>query len=73
MGTTRIAYRVPTTAHSVILYVRWALDGQIVEAIPVPANGRYHDLKLSACPAGMYLYSLVVDGVPSLTRRLVVQ
>ncbi len=72
-GTTRIAYRVPTTAHEATLFVRRAMDGKIVVAVPVSTNGRYHDLKLAAYPADLYLYSLVVDGVPSLTRRLVIQ
>ncbi len=72
-GATRIAYRVSATTQHVTLFVRRALDGAILATIPLAPGGRYHDLKLAAYPAGLYLYSLAVDGVPSLTRRLVVQ
>ncbi|WP_210514647.1 hypothetical protein [Hymenobacter terricola] len=72
-GTTRFSYTVPSTVHQATLRIYRALDGQLAATIPPSPGNQYGDLSLGAYPAGIYFCSLIVDGWPLVTRRLVVQ
>ncbi|WP_210514765.1 hypothetical protein [Hymenobacter terricola] len=72
-GTASIAYHVPKGAQTASLLVRRGLDGRLMTSLPVGVAASHCEMKLAGYPAGTYFYTLVVDGLPVATRRLVVE
>ncbi len=72
-GSTTIAYQLPAGAQKAVLLMRRAWDGQVVATLPLDTKVQQQEVNLTAYPAGTYFYTLVVDGTPAATRRLVVQ
>ncbi|WP_196292977.1 hypothetical protein [Hymenobacter ruricola] len=72
-GSTKILYRVPNDCHKATLLVRRAMDGQVLETLPLDVKAQSSVLRLESYSAGTYFYTLLVDGSPVATRRLVVE
>ena len=72
-GATRIDYALAAGAQEAKLLVRRALDGRIVATVPLNTAEKSQVLDLDAYPSGTYFYTLLVDGTPAATRRLVVE
>lgn len=72
-GTTTIAYQVPAASRQATLLLRRALDGQSIGTLSLNVRAKSYELNANAYPGGMYYYTLVVDGVPTATRRLVIK
>jgi hypothetical protein len=72
-AASRIGYQLPAQTKHAELLIRRALDGQLVDKRSVSMETPYIDLALKGYPAGTYFYTLVADGVPLATKRLVVE
>lgn len=72
-GVVSIPYQLPKQAQSAALIIRRALDAQLIETLAVELDKQQIDLSTSHLPVGLYFYTLVVDGLPTATRRMVVQ
>ena len=71
-GETTISLYIPEGSKAVRLSIT-RLDGRIVESIAIHTTGAYtHTVLASSLAAGIYQYSLVVDGQPIATKRMVV-
>ena len=68
-----IDYQLPAQTQHAELLIRRALDGQLVEKRSLSTESTRFTLSLKAYPAGTYFYTLVADGVPLATKRLVVE
>lgn len=69
---TRIAIEVPEKSRHAYLEI-YTLDGRILEKIPVKAGSQEITLTRKQFPAaGMYLYTLMLDGAQSQMKKLVV-
>ena len=68
---TTIAYEIPTTASRATLYI-YDMNGTQIKSIPIQDFGHNSvTLQGNSMKAGMYLYSLVVDGVVIDTKRMI--
>ncbi len=68
---TVIEYYVPTTAKSASLYI-FTLGGEMLQSMTVADFGRGHvTISGNTLPAGMYVYSLVVDGQIVDTKQMI--
>ncbi|MDO7850362.1 hypothetical protein [Hymenobacter convexus] len=72
-GSTTIAYRLPKGAQSATLLVRRALDARVVETLSLDTSRQELRPDATRYPAGTYFYTLLVDGAPIATHRLVVE
>ena len=55
------------------LLIRRATDGYEMGRLPLQAGATSKEADLRGYPAGVYFYTLLADGVPAATRRLVVR
>ncbi len=71
--TTTIQYAVPEESSTAELVI-YNLDGTQIRSIPLArgTNGSI-DIKSSSLAAGVYLYSLVIDGEKTETKKMVVE
>lgn len=68
---TTIQYHVPTSVSNAMIYI-FNLNGLLVRSIPIDAFGDGSiTIDGSTLAAGMYVYSLVVDGVVSDSKRMI--
>jgi hypothetical protein len=68
---TIIEYYVPVDAHSASLYV-FTLSGELLQSLPIGSFGHGSvTISGSTLQAGMYVYSLVVDGQMVDTKRMI--
>ena len=68
---TEIEFYVPTDAKSAILYV-FNLTGEMLQSLPIRSLGHgIVTISGSTLQAGMYVYSLVVDGQMVDTKRMI--
>jgi hypothetical protein len=72
-GYTTFRYQVPATAQQAEIVIRRATDGYELKRVPLLLKASQQETNLLAFPAGVYFYSLLVDGVPAATRRLEVR
>lgn len=72
-GTTNVPYYVPKGTQKAALLLRRAVDGQLVATLPLNVAAKQCELTLHNYSAGTYFYTLVVDGLPGGTRRLVIE
>ena len=71
-GSTVITLSVPKKAKQAAIYI-YDLSGKQVESVPVEERGKTNiTFYASNLSAGMYIYSLVVDGQVKVTRRMMV-
>ena len=68
-----ISYHLPANTQAATLVIRRMLDSKTVATVPLAVNAHEQTLQVSGYSAGLYLYTLTVDGVPAATRRLIVQ
>lgn len=66
-------YQLPASLEQAELLVRRAADGYEAGRLPLQTGATYKEADLQGYPAGVYFYTLLVDGVPAVTRRLVVR
>ena len=68
-----IALNIPQSAKSAAIYV-YDLSGKQVSNVPVQERGETNvTMYASQLSAGMFIYSLVVDGKVCVTRRMIVE
>lgn len=67
----RFSYRINNSYTDAFVEVR-SLTGAVVDQIEISGTQGVAELNLEAFHSGAYFYSLVVDGVPSITQRLIV-
>ncbi len=71
-GSTVITLSVPKKAKQAAIYI-YDLSGKQVESAPVEERGKTDiTVYASGLSAGMYIYTLVVDGQVKVTRRMMV-
>ncbi len=71
-GSTVITLSVPKKAKQAAIFI-YDLSGKQVESVPVEERGKTNiTFYASNLSAGMYIYSLVVDGQMKVTRRMMV-
>jgi hypothetical protein len=71
-GETSIRLYIPEGSKEAKLSIA-RIDGRLVEAIGIAASGIYlHTVTAGRLAAGVYVYSLVVDGQMVGARRMVV-
>ncbi len=72
-GSTVLAYVLPAAAQQARLVIRRGLDGVEMEQVALSAKVTQHTLDLRAYKPGLYFYTLLVDGVPVQTKRMLVE
>ena len=72
-GQTTFYYHLPAKTRQAELLIRRATDGYEVGRVPVNPAASQQEANVRAYPAGLYFYTLLADGVPVATKRLVVQ
>jgi hypothetical protein len=72
-GVTTFQYQLPSAAQQAELLLRRATDGVEMGRLRLAPKATHYEADLRNYPAGVYFYTLVVEGVPTLTRRLIVQ
>ena len=71
-GSTVVALSVPETTKSAAIYI-YDLSGKQLQKVDVTERGETNiTLYASGLSAGMYVYTLVVDGQVKVTRRMMV-
>ena len=73
MGSTRFDLQLPTAKHDAILFIQHGLDGRPVAELPLKPTAAYLDIDLRGYVPGTYFCTLVVDGVPVQTKRMLVE
>lgn len=73
VGSTRFDLLLPTTAHNVALLVQYGLDGRKMAKLPLKPTATYLDVDLRGYAPGTYFCTLVVDGMPVQTKRMLVE
>lgn len=73
VGSTRFDLRLPRTAHGAALLIRHGLDGRPVAELPFKPTATYLDVDLRGYTPGTYFCTLVVDGMPVQTKRMLVE
>ncbi|MEM1120831.1 MAG: T9SS type A sorting domain-containing protein, partial [Bacteroidota bacterium] len=72
-GSTTIRYRIPQKIRSATLHVT-NNAGQLLRTIPVQARGLGQTiLKTETLSNGVYYYTLMLEGLPIATKKMVVQ
>ena len=71
--STVIALNIPEKAQAASIFI-YDMSGKLVQSLPVTERGET-DITVYArdLTAGMYIYTLVVDGKVSVTRRMIVE
>ena len=70
--STVIALNIPTETHSASIFI-YDMSGKQVQSLPVAERGETNiTVYASDLSAGMYIYTLVVDGKVCVTRRMIV-
>ena len=70
--STVIALNIPSNAQTANIYI-YDMSGKQVQSLPVSERGETNITVYAAdLSAGMYIYTLVVDGKVSVTRRMIV-
>lgn len=72
-GSTDLHYQVPTTARQVAVRLQRGTDGRELATLTLSPRATTYQLNVQPYPAGIYFYTLLVDGVPQGTHRLLVQ
>jgi hypothetical protein len=71
-GSTVIALNVPETVKQANIFI-YDLSGKQIQSLPVTERGETDiTVYASGLSAGMYVYTLVVDGQVKVTRRMIV-
>ena len=71
-GSTVISLNVPESAKQANIFI-YDLSGKQVQSLPVTERGETDiTVYASNLSAGMYIYTLVVDGQVKVTRRMIV-
>lgn len=69
---TTLTFRVPTQARQSLIQIH-NVQGELVRSIDVSDNREGHyQLNRENLPAGVYVYSLLVDGARKATKRLII-
>ena len=71
-GETTISYALPARCQQARLVLRDLLTGQPRKQVALDRQTQEVTLSVADVPAGVYSYTLVVDGAAVATRRLVV-
>ena len=66
---TEIRYKLPTEVQSADIYI-FNLQGDLLKKFPAPSSGLI-EIKGLHLHAGMYVYTLVVDGQPVDSKRMI--
>ena len=70
--STVIALNIPSNAQAANIYI-YDMSGKQVQSLPVSERGETNiTVYASDLSAGMYIYTLVVDGKVAVTRRMIV-
>ena len=70
--STVIALNIPSNAQTANIYI-YDMSGKQVQSLPVSERGETNiTVYASGLTAGMYIYTLVVDGKVAVTRRMIV-
>ena len=70
--STVIALNIPSNAQTANIYI-YDMSGKQVQSLPVSKRGETNiTIYASGLTAGMYIYTLVVDGKVAVTRRMIV-
>lgn len=72
-GTTAFRYTTKAGSKQAELLIRRATDGREATRITLNAQATEAAVSVAGWPAGTYFATLVVDGVPGVTRRMVVE
>jgi hypothetical protein len=72
-GITLFAYQLQPGAATADLLVRRATDGREMKRTVLDVQAKAVALSVKGWPAGTYFATLVVNGVPGETRRIVVE
>ena len=71
-GSTVITLNVPETVKQANIFI-YDLSGKQIQSVPVTERGETNiTVYASGLSAGMYIYTLVVDGQVKVTRRMIV-
>ena len=71
-GSTVISLNVPESTKQAAIYI-YDLSGKQVQSLPVTERGETDiTVYASGLSAGMYIYTLVVDGQVKVTRKMMV-
>jgi hypothetical protein len=72
-ATTTFAYQLKSGTQKAELLIRRATDGREMERLPLDVGRSTCELSVQGWPAGTYFATLLVEGVPGATRRVVVE
>ncbi|WP_201982342.1 T9SS type A sorting domain-containing protein [Hymenobacter rubidus] len=72
-GHTTITYQVPVTTRQAALLIRRATDGVLIGQLSLDVKADRQEVDLHSYPTGVYFYTLLTDGIPVSTRRLIVR
>ena len=72
-GSTALDYHLPPGSQQAQVLVRRGLDGKAMEQVTLKTGGTQYLLDLRHYAPGLYFYTLVVDGVPVQTKRMLVE
>lgn len=72
-GSTTLAYWLPAGSHEAHVLMRRGLDGVAVAQIKLRLSAEQQPLDLHRYAPGLYFYTLLVDGVPVQTKRMLVE
>ena len=71
-GSTVITLNIPESAKQASIYI-YDLSGKQIQSLPVTERGETNiTVYASGLSAGMYVYTLVVDGQVKVTRKMMV-
>ncbi len=71
-STVTIPYRLPEGATAATIEIAEVATGRLVQRITLDLTAEQAELNVAAQAAGVYTYTLVVDGVPAGTKKLVI-
>ena len=72
-GSALIDYQLPANTSTAELVLRHGIDGTLMQRVALDVRQKEHQLNLRDYRPGLYLYTLLVDGLPVSTSRLLVQ
>jgi len=73
LGRTTIDYTLTPQVRRAELFIRRGTDGSLMQQLPLPAGSTTQELDVRSYPPGVYFYTLLVDGLPCDTKRLLVR
>jgi len=72
-GRTTLDYTLTPQARQAVLLIRRGTDGSLMQLLPVSTGSTTQELDVRSYRPGVYFYTLVVDGLPCDTKRLLVR